>query len=110
MQQRRKPGFKPITIAVLGAMTFGATPLAAWAQESLPAGTVTASKDKDGYVAATSASGTKTEMALRDVPQTINVVPAAVIRDQHAMSIQDIMKNIPGVGLSTGDVVYKKGR
>ena len=103
MQQRRTPGFKPITIAVLGALTLGATPLAAWAQESLPAVTVTASKDKDGYVAATSASGTKTEMALRDVPQTINVVPAAVIRDQNAMSIQDIMKNIPGVGLSTGD-------
>jgi len=103
MQQCRTPGFKPITIAVLGALTLGATPLAAWAQESLPAVTVTASKDKDGYVAATSASGTKTEMALRDVPQTINVVPAAVIRDQNAMSIQDIMKNIPGVGLSTGD-------
>ena len=103
MQQQRKPGCKPITLAVLGALTFGATPLAAWAQESLPAVTVTASKDKDGYVAATSASGTKTEMALRDVPQTINVVPAAVIRDQNAMSIQDIMKNIPGVGLSTGD-------
>ena len=103
MQQQRKPGCKPITLAVLGALTFGATPLAAWAQESLPAVTVTASKDRDGYVAATSASGTKTEMALRDVPQTINVVPAAVIRDQNAMSIQDIMKNIPGVGLSTGD-------
>ncbi|PLY48250.1 TonB-dependent siderophore receptor [Janthinobacterium sp. ROICE36] len=103
MQQQRKPGCKPITLAVLGALTFGAVPLAAWAQESLPAVTVTASKDKDGYVAATSASGTKTEMALRDVPQSINVVPAAVIKDQHAMSIQDIMKNIPGVGLSTGD-------
>ena len=103
MQQQRKPGCKPITLAVLGALTFGVVPLTAWAQESLPAVTVTASKDKDGYVAATSASGTKTEMALRDVPQTINVVPAAVIRDQNAMSIQDIMKNIPGVGLSTGD-------
>jgi catecholate siderophore receptor len=103
MQQQRKPGCKPITLAVLGALTFGAVPLAAWAQDSLPAVTVTASKDKDGYVAATSASGTKTEMALRDVPQSINVVPAAVIRDQNAMSIQDIMKNIPGVGLSTGD-------
>ena len=103
MQQQRKPGCKPITLAVLGALTFGAVPLAAWAQESLPAVTVTASKDNNAYVAGTSASATKTEMALRDVPQTINVVPAAVIRDQHAMSIQDIMKNIPGVGLSTGD-------
>ena len=103
MQQQRKPGCKPITIAVLGALTLGTLPLAGWAQESLPAVTVTASKDNNGYVAATSASGTRTEMALRDVPQTINVVPAAVIRDQHATSIQDIMKNIPGVGLSTGD-------
>jgi outer membrane receptor for monomeric catechols len=74
----------------------GATPLVEWAQESLPAVTVTASKDKNGYVAATSASGSKTEMALRDVPQTINVVPAAVIRDQNAMSIQDIMEGCRG--------------
>ncbi len=106
MPQRRTPGFKPISLAVLGAcsaFSFGAAPLAAWAQESLPAVTVTASKDQNAYVAGTSASGTKTEMALRDVPQTINVVPAAVIRDQHAVSVQDIMKNIPGVGLSTGD-------
>ena len=103
MPQRRTPGWTPITLAVLGALTSGAMPLAARAQESLPAVTVTAAKDGNGYVAGTSASGTKTEMALRDVPQTINVVPAAVIRDQHAMSLQDIMKNIPGVGLSTGD-------
>ena len=103
MPQRRTPGWTPITLAVLGALASGAMPLAAWAQESLPAVTVTAAKDGNGYVAGTSASGTRTEMALRDVPQTINVVPAAVIRDQHAMSLQDIMKNIPGVGLSTGD-------
>ena len=103
MPQRRTPGWTPITLAVLGALTSGTMPLAAWAQESLPAVTVTAAKDSNGYVAGTSASGTRTEMALRDVPQTINVVPAAVIRDQHAMSLQDIMKNIPGVGLSTGD-------
>ncbi|SDA39626.1 MULTISPECIES: TonB-dependent siderophore receptor [unclassified Janthinobacterium] len=103
MPQRRTPGWTPITLAVFGALTSGAMPLAAWAQESLPAVTVTAAKDGNGYVAGTSASGTRTEMALRDVPQTINVVPAAVIRDQHAMSLQDIMKNIPGVGLSTGD-------
>ncbi len=103
MPQRRTPGWTPITLAVFGALTSGAMPLAARAQESLPAVTVTAAKDGNGYVAGTSASGTRTEMALRDVPQTINVVPAAVIRDQHAMSLQDIMKNIPGVGLSTGD-------
>ncbi|MGK5079268.1 TonB-dependent receptor [Janthinobacterium sp. HLX7-2] len=104
MPSRHKPELSRIAAAVLGALSFSAIlPGIALAQETMPAVTVTAARDKDGYVAATSASGTKTEMALRDVPQTINVVPAAVIKDQHAMSIQDIMKNIPGVGLSTGD-------
>jgi catecholate siderophore receptor len=57
----------------------------------------------EGYVAPTASSGTKTEAPLRDVPQTINVVPTEVIRDQHATSLQDIMKNVPGVGQSHGD-------
>src|SRR5450830_469464 len=104
MPSHHKPALSLISLAVLGALSFSAVlPGIACAQDSLPAVTVTASKDKDGYVAPTSSSGTKTEMALRDVPQSINVVPAAIIRDQHALSIQDVMKNIPGVGLSTGD-------
>ena len=103
MQSRSKPVPTRITIALLGAFTIGALPQTVFGQESLPAVTVTAAKDGNDYVAPTSGSATKTEMALRDVPQTINVVPAAVIRDQHALSIQDVMKNIPGVGLSTGD-------
>src|SRR3546814_6275805 len=40
---------------------------------------------------------------LRDIPQTIDVVPAAVLKDQRALSIQDALKNVPGVGLSHGD-------
>ena len=103
MQPRNKPVLARMTIALLGAFASAALPQLSLAQDSLPAVTVTAAKDGVGYVAPTSGSATKTEMALRDVPQTINVVPAAVIRDQHALSIQDIMKNIPGVGLSTGD-------
>ena len=104
MPSRHKPALSLISLAVLCALSFSAVlPGFASAQDSLPAVTVTATKDKDGYVAPTSSSGTKTEMALRDVPQSINVVPAAIIRDQHALSIQDVMKNIPGVGLSTGD-------
>ena len=91
MQSRSKPVPTRITIALLGAFTIGALPQTVFGQESLPAVTVTAAKDGNDYVAPTSGSATKTEMALRDVPQTINVVPAAVIRDQHALSIQDVM-------------------
>jgi catecholate siderophore receptor len=42
-------------------------------------------------------------MPLRDIPQTVNVVPAQLLHDQGARSLQDVMKNVPGVGLSTGD-------
>lgn len=95
---------KPVCIAVLGTLSLGAVLPSVSAQEVMPTVQVTGAKDKqDGYAASSSSSGTKSEMALRDVPQTINVVPNAVIRDQHATSVQDVMKNIPGVGLSTGD-------
>lgn len=59
--------------------------------------------DTAGYNAPTARSGTKTEAPLRDVPQTVNVVSAEVIRDQHATSLQDVMKNVPGIGQSHGD-------
>ncbi|WP_287753223.1 TonB-dependent receptor plug domain-containing protein, partial [Burkholderia sp.] len=38
-----------------------------------------------------------------DVPQTVNVVPHAVIEDQNATSMQDALRNVPGVGFSVGD-------
>lgn len=56
-----------------------------------------------GYNALTAATATRTEAPLRDVPQTVNVVPANVIRDQHATSLQEVMKNVPGIGQSHGD-------
>ncbi len=57
----------------------------------------------DDYRTPDAISATKIDAALRDVPQTVNVVPASVLRDQHATSIQDALKNVPGVGFSTGD-------
>jgi catecholate siderophore receptor len=60
------------------------------------------SADAD-YNAPSAQSATKIDAPLRDVPQTINVVSETVIRDQHATSLQDVMKNVPGVGMSHGD-------
>ncbi|NUU03255.1 TonB-dependent receptor [Herbaspirillum robiniae] len=102
MKFRLKPG----CLAVLTA--FSVAPAAvstAFAQsaESLPQVQVSGSRVNDNYVAPTAVSGTKTEAPLRDIPQTINVVPAQVIRDQNATSLQDVLKNVPGLGLSTGD-------
>jgi len=97
----------PLHLAVLA--TCSLSPLAilpACAQQdttTLPAIEVSGARANDGYVAPTAVSGTKSEAPLRDIPQTINVVPAQVIRDQNASSLQDVLKNVPGLGLSTGD-------
>jgi catecholate siderophore receptor len=40
---------------------------------------------------------------LRDIPQTVNVVPQSLLRDQVAQSMQDALKAVPGVGFSHGD-------
>ncbi|MFL9924845.1 TonB-dependent siderophore receptor [Herbaspirillum lusitanum] len=101
MKSRLKPG----TLAVLTTLSLStlAAHQAQAQSTSLPEVQVSGSRANDSYVAPTSVSGTKSEAPLRDVPQTINVVPAQVMRDQGALSIQDALKNVPGLGLSTGD-------
>lgn len=63
---------------------------------------VTGARADESYVQ-TDSSIAKIGAPLRDIPQTIDVVPAAILRDQRALSIQDALKNVPGVGLSHGD-------
>lgn len=69
---------------------------------SLPEVAVQGNKDV-GYSPAISTSATKSSTPLRDVPQTVNVIPEQLIRDQGARSMQDVLRNVPGVGMSSGD-------
>jgi len=55
------------------------------------------------YNPPTAVSATKIEAPLRDIPQTVNVVPQSLIRDQGARSMEAVMKSVPGIGLSHGD-------
>ena len=55
------------------------------------------------YNPPTATSATKIEAPLRDIPQTVNVVPQSLLRDQAAQSMQDALKAVPGIGLSHGD-------
>ena len=55
------------------------------------------------YDAVTATSATKIEAPLRDIPQTVNVVPQTLMRDQAAQSMQDVLKAVPGIGMSHGD-------
>lgn len=95
-------------LALLVATTAVALPLAlpayAAATDDAPNSsiTVTGVRENDGYVPQNSAAA-KIAVPIRDLPQSIAVVPAEVLRDQRAMSLQDALKNVPGVSFSHGD-------
>lgn len=57
----------------------------------------------DGYSPASSNSATKSSAPLRDIPQSVNVIPQQLLRDQAARSMEDALRNVPGVVFSSGD-------
>ncbi|MFM0209216.1 TonB-dependent siderophore receptor [Paraburkholderia sediminicola] len=78
------------------------TPAAGAADSTLPAIAVQAAADRS-YDSSTSNTATKMNMSLMDVPQTVNVVPRALLDEQNATSLQDALRNVPGIGFSVGD-------
>lgn len=81
---------------------YAQTNSSAEADASLPEIKVQSSKDV-GYSPAFSTGATKSSAPLRDVPQTVNVIGQQLIHDQAARSMQDVLRNVPGVGMSNGD-------
>ena len=71
-------------------------PLAASAVRALPEVTVTGRKGDD-YAPAVSTVGAKLPTELRDIPQTITVVPRAVLDAQGAASLSDALRYVPGI-------------
>lgn len=59
--------------------------------------------DKASYQEKTSRSGTRTDTALIDTPQSITVIPQAVIQDQAMQGVGDSLRYVPGVGLAQGE-------
>jgi len=57
----------------------------------------TADGPVSGYRATRSATATKTDTALRDIPQSIQVVPREVIQDQQATRLNDVLTNVSSV-------------
>lgn len=55
------------------------------------------------YQAVVSTTAAKIDVPLRDIPQTVNVIPKALMEDQGAISLQDALRNVPGIGFSNGD-------
>lgn len=52
---------------------------------------------RDGYRVPNTTTGTKTDTPLRDIPQSIQVVPQEVLRDQQVTRLEDALRNVAGV-------------
>ncbi|AFY88045.1 TonB-dependent siderophore receptor [Chroococcidiopsis thermalis PCC 7203] len=55
--------------------------------------------EQDGYRVPNASVGTRTDTPLRDIPQSIQVIPQEVIQDQQATRLVEVLKNAPGVVL-----------
>jgi len=62
-----------------------------------PRGVEPAQGPIDGYVANRTLSGTKTNTAVREIPQSVSVIGAEQIRDQKPQSFDQILRYTPGV-------------
>jgi len=99
--------YTPLAAAVLAALSTysyadGSLPAqAAPAKDvaTLPTVNVTGQEDasQKDYQPAVSNVGAKTPQALRDIPQTINVVDKDLMQAQGAMSLADALRNVPGI-------------
>ncbi|PIF76892.1 catecholate siderophore receptor [Variovorax sp. 54] len=94
-------------LSLLAAATLASLSGAALAQTAATASTlkeVTVSAEDDkGYAPAATSTATKGSAPLRDVPQAVNVLPEQLLRDQGAVSMQDALRNVPGVSFNHGD-------
>jgi iron complex outermembrane recepter protein len=59
-------------------------------------------EEDDNYSVPDATTATKTDTPLRDVPQSIQVVPRQVIEDQKVTRISDAVRNVSGVSVERG--------
>jgi len=64
---------------------------------------VVTGEQETGYSVPNATSATRTDTPLRDIPQSIQVVPQQVIRDQQVTSLNEALRNVSGVTFC-GDV------
>ena len=96
---------KPSLVALL-AILGGSTTLAA--ETTLPATEVHGQAERAdgpvvGYRATRSATFTKTDSELKEVPASVSVIPAELIKDQAMQSMADVFRYVPGATNHQGE-------
>lgn len=66
-------------------------------QEDEPIEIVVTGEQDTGYSVPEATTATRTETPLRDIPQSIQVVPEQVLEDQRVVRLQDALQNVSGI-------------
>ena len=77
----------------------------AWAKEetaTLPE-VVVSGRDKKKSYKSEQPSSVKYTGPLRDIPQTLTVIPQAVMKDQGVTTMRDTLRNVPGISMQAGE-------
>ena len=102
----RAPVLRPSVAAVLTALSamspaFAADPTLS--QVDVQAQAERADGPVPGYRATRSATFTKTDTPLKEVPASITVVPASVMKDQAMQGMADVLRYVPGATVHQGE-------
>ncbi|MGD1904398.1 MAG: TonB-dependent receptor plug domain-containing protein [Leptolyngbyaceae cyanobacterium] len=84
-------------------LVLGVTPGIAQAGTEDDAIQLVVTGEEDGYVVPNATTGTRTDTPLRDIPQSIQVIPQALLEDQQVFRLNDALRNVSGVTPSGND-------
>ena len=81
-------------------LVLGVTPGVALAGADEDAIQLVVTGEEDGYVVPNATTATRTDTPLRDIPQSIQVIPQEVLEDQGVIRLNDALRNASGVATS----------
>jgi iron complex outermembrane receptor protein len=61
----------------------------------------TQAQQENNYIVPNATTATRTDTPIMDIPQSVQVIPQQVIRDQGAINVREVLRNVSGVTLSS---------
>ena len=73
------------------------------ADESIEVIATGEAEDEDDYFVPEASSATRTDTPIRDIPQSIQVIPQEILEDQQVTRVEEAVNNVSGVTVASSD-------
>ncbi len=96
-------GFTPTTSSAQTPPTLPQTPTQPTQQPEKPVPAndepieLSVTGEQDGYLVPNSITGTRTDTPVLDIPQSVQVIPQQVLKDQQVTTLEEAVRNVSGV-------------